>query len=77
MLTYGRPKLREKSYEESQEEKKRKFEETVRVRRVSRKKTQALKKKHSFAGLRAPTGMNHENSDEIDQEGGEAHSESD
>ena len=74
MLTYGRPKLREMSYEESQEEKKRKFEETIKVRRVSRKRTQALKKKHSFAGLLSSTEIN-ENSDEIDPEGGEAHSE--
>ena len=36
MLTYGRPKLREMSYEESQGEKKRRFEEIITVRWVSR-----------------------------------------
>jgi hypothetical protein len=77
MLTYGRPKLREMSYEEGQEEKKRKFEETVKVRRVSRKRTQAIREKHSFAALHITTDCVVSCEETFIPEVGEEHSDAD
>jgi hypothetical protein len=77
MLTYGRPKLREMYYEEGQEQKKRKFEETVTIRRVSRKRTQALREKHSFAALRISTDFVVSCEETFIPEGGEEHSDAD
>ena len=62
MWTYGRPKLRDMSYLESQETRKRKLEEAVHMRRDTRRRSKVLKETHSIVIVRRRVHRTHSES---------------